>query len=146
MKSPRPIAPSLNVLIVDRRGFDRSALSALCGEDEQLRVVAATDDSAEACQVLSTSFGSSVVLLGRTLVRRDGPDVVTRLRACDPDLRIILVGIGEDQSLRLEAVRIGADGFLRRDGDPSVQLATIRGEDGAVPRWNGEGPQHRAVS
>lgn len=130
----------MNVVIIDSRVFDRSALNRLCDEDPALRVLAVVEDPRAACLALRRCQGEAVVLMGQGLLREAGAPAVAALRRLGDDPRVVMVGVGDPNDLRLEAIRLGADGVLQRDGDGETQLAAIRGEDGAVPRWGREAP------
>ena len=135
----------MQVAILDRRGFDRSALAALCSEDDRLTVVLTGGDATAVVRALRVDR-ESVVLVGRTLLREDGPATIALLRRSPADPRVVVVGLGGEDSLMLEAVRVGADGFLERDGDSQGQLAAIHGKWGAVPRWDSNGHTVRQAS
>jgi|tagenome__1003787_1003787.scaffolds.fasta_scaffold20986849_10 DNA-binding NarL/FixJ family response regulator len=129
----------IDTVIIERRHFDAAALRSLCAADPELRVAGLSTslDPDAVRRALRHTSGLAVVLVGRTLLRENGALSVQRLRQAQPYVRIILVGIGEEDALRLEAIRVGADGFLRRDGDVAAQLEAIKGHDGAVAGWNG---------
>ena len=129
-----------DVVIIERRAFDGSALRSLCEVDSPLKVaaVATSPDADDVRRALSDPEGNTVVVIGRTLLREQGPELVARLRHVGA-VRVLLAGIGDEAALKLDAVRVGADGFIRRDGEYASQLAAIRGQDGAVPRWEGNG-------
>lgn len=136
LTNPARVLTPVNVVIVDSRIFDRSALSLLCGEDPSLRVIAMVEDAQRARNALARSQGNVVVLVGQGLLRGAGAPIVAALRCSTHNLRVVMVGIGEPNDLKLEAIRLGADGVLQRDGEAATQLAAIRGEAGAVPRWS----------
>jgi DNA-binding NarL/FixJ family response regulator len=125
----------VNIVILDRRAFDRLALRALCEGHADFRVVATAADIDEGERILTNCQGEAIVLVGRLLIPDEGPEKVARLRSANPTARIILVGTGDEDRLRIEAVRVEADGFLRRDGDANDQLEAISGQSSAVPRW-----------
>ena len=120
------------VVIVDRRDFDRLALDVLCQQTPGVVVSASVGSVSEAVRVLAG--GSAAVLIGRQLLEADGPAPVSRLRAAGAE-RVILVGTGDHGRLAAEAVRVGADGALERDGGVASQAGVLRGESGTVPRW-----------
>jgi DNA-binding NarL/FixJ family response regulator len=120
------------VVIADRRDFDRLALDVLCQQTPGVTVSASVASLSEAARVLRG--GGAVVLVGRQLLRVGGPAAVSQLRAAGAE-RVILVGTGNHGRLRPEAVRLGVDGILERDGDAGPQAAALRGEAGTVPRW-----------
>jgi len=122
------------VVIVDRRDFDRLALDVLCQLTPGVIVSGSVATVTDAVRVLEGA--SEVVLIGRQLLRVDGPAAVSRLRAAGAG-RVILVGT-DHGGLPAEAVRVDADGVLERDGDGDAQARVLRGELGAVPRWTGD--------
>lgn len=124
------------VVIVDRRDFDRLALDVLCQQTPGVTVAASVASVWDAVHVLRG--GDAVVLIGRQLVRFEGPALVSRLRAAGAQ-RVILVGTGDHGQLLAEAMRVGADGVLERDGDAASQARVLRGESGTVPRFAGDG-------
>jgi DNA-binding NarL/FixJ family response regulator len=124
----------IRVVIADRRDFDRLALDVLCQQTPGVTVSASVANVPEAARVLRG--GGAVVLIGRQLLRVDGPAAVSRLRAAGAE-RVIMVGTGNHGRLGPEAVRLGVDAILERDGDPASQAAVLRGESGTVPRWTG---------
>jgi DNA-binding NarL/FixJ family response regulator len=123
------------VVIVDRRDFDRLALDVLCQQTTGVLVSASLGSVTDAVRVLRG--GGAVVVIGRQLLRVDGPASVARLRAAGAQ-RVILVGTGDHGGLPAEAVRVDADGVLERDGDAESQARVLRGELGCVPRWAGD--------
>jgi DNA-binding NarL/FixJ family response regulator len=128
-------ADLLDVVIFDRREFDRSALRALCRHDASLSLVAMVDNEEEAAASLNGRGGSTVVLVGRTALRDAGRAIVDRLHRCVPRPRVVLVAIGDDRSLQRDAVRLGVDGVLQCDGDLDDQLAVVHG--GSQPESTG---------
>ena len=118
--------------IVDRRDFDRLALEILCEQTPGVAVSASVASVAEAERALGRL--RAVVLVGRQVLLADGPEVAARLRAAGAE-RFILVGTGDRDRLRVEAMRVDADGFLKRDGDGISQAWVLQGESDTVPRW-----------
>lgn len=125
-------------MIVDRRDFDRLALDLLCQQTPGVVVAASVGSVSEAVRVLAA--GGAVVVIGRSLLRVDGPASVVHLREAGAE-RVILVGTDDHGRLGAEAVRVGADSVLERDGDAASQSAALRGASGAVPRWLGSTPR-----
>ena len=125
------------VVIIDRRDFDRLALDVLCRHTPGVMVSASVPSVTDAVHGLESQDG--VVLIGRQMLRADGPDSVARLRAAGAR-RVILVGTGTPDALRGEAVRVDADGVLEREGDGASLARVVHGELGTVPRWAPDGP------
>jgi DNA-binding NarL/FixJ family response regulator len=119
-----PLAGRLTpVVIADRRDFDRLALELLCAQRTDVVVAASVATVTDAVQALA-ALRAGTVLVGHQLALVDGVESVRRLRAAGA-ARVVLVGTGEPERLRREALRIDADGVLQRDGDPVAQLGTL---------------------
>jgi DNA-binding NarL/FixJ family response regulator len=124
------------VVIADRRGFDRLALEVLCQHSPGFEVAASVDDISAALSALG-EIRSGTVLVGSQLLRRDGRSAIARLRSAGAS-RILLVSTGEADHLLTDALRVDADGVLKRDGDVESQLDALNGQSGVVPRWQDE--------
>jgi DNA-binding NarL/FixJ family response regulator len=129
------VMEEMRIVIVDRRDFDRLALDLLCQQTPGVMVTASVPSVPEAARVLRG--GGAVVLVGGQLLRVDGPAAVSQLRAAGAE-RVIMVGTGNHGRLGPEAIRLGVDAILERDGDPASQAGVLRGESGTVPRWIGD--------
>ena len=127
------IRKATSVVIADRRDFDRLALEMLCQHHPDLAVVASVSTIPDAIRALGR-VEHGLVLVGRQLLATNGPRAVARLREAGA-ARIVLVGTGEPNQGQLEAIRVGADGALQRDGEATAQLEVLAGESGTVPRW-----------
>ena len=118
--------------IVDRRDFDRFALEMLCGQTSGITVSASVASVSDAVRALERV--PAVALVGRQALMAYGPGATARLRAAGA-VRVILVGTGDRDQLRVEAMRVDADGFVKRDGDGLSQSRVLQGESDTVPRW-----------
>lgn len=133
MAPPSGIRKATSVVIADRRDFDRLALEILCQHHPDVTVVASVSTIPDAVLALAR-IERGVVLVGRQLLSTSGPRSVARLREAGA-VRVVLVGTGEPNQGQLEAMRVGADGALQRDGEATAQLGVLAGESGTVPRW-----------
>src|SRR5436305_4658530 len=127
-----PADDDTRVVIADAREFDRLALEILCEDTGHVTVSASVGSVSDAVRALRR--GAAVVLIGRRLLQAEGPASISRIRTAGA-ARVILVGTGDHGRLGIEALRVGADGVLARDGDDVSPARVLLGESGAVPRW-----------
>ena len=130
------------VVILDRRPFDRFALEILCEQTPGITVAASVGNVSEATRALGGP--GTVVLAGRQALLVDGPEPAARLRAAGA-VRVIMVGTGDRDWVRVEAMRVNADGFLMRDGGCALEAGTLHGQADTVPRWRDDAGGTTAV-
>lgn len=125
----------LRIMLVDDHGFVRSAIrQALTAPDVEVVAEAAT---AEEALRLAPEVRPDVLLLDIDLPGMSGLRLLRELRPRLPDTRFVMLTVSTSQSDVLEAVRLGAVGYLTKDLDADALLRSIRGvRDGdlAMPR------------
>lgn len=107
VRSPVP----LRVLLVDDDLEVRGLLEVLLGGDDRFDVVGQAADGAEALE-LAGSRRPDVVVIDLLMPRMDGFAALPHLRRALPDSRIVVVSAFPDPYTLLEAVRLGADGYI----------------------------------
>jgi DNA-binding NarL/FixJ family response regulator len=129
MKAP------LRIMLVDDHALVRSAIrQALTAPDVQ--VVGEASSGEEALQ-LAPELRPDILVLDIDLPGISGLRLLRELAPRLPDTKIIMLTISTNQRDVLEAVRLGAIGYLTKDLDPAALLRAIRGAadgDLAMPR------------
>lgn len=125
----------LRVMLVDDHGFVRSAIrQALTAPDV---AVVAESASAEDALRIALDARPDVVLIDIDLPGMNGLRLLRELAPRLPDTKFVMLTVSTDQADVLEAVRLGAVGYLTKDLDADALLRSIRGvRDGdlAMPR------------
>lgn len=104
------------VLLVDDQDLVRAGLRALLGNDPGLEVVAEARNGDEAV-ARSKELLPDVVLMDVRMPGTDGIEATRRIRA-DPALhpvRVLILTTFDDDQEVLEAIRLGAAGYLLKD-------------------------------
>jgi DNA-binding NarL/FixJ family response regulator len=129
------VSAPFRVMIVDDHGFVRSAIrQALTAND--VEVVAEAGTAEEALRV-ATVVRPDLLLLDIDLPGMSGLRLLRELRPRLPEARFVMLTVSTDQGSVLEAVRLGAVGYMTKDIDADALLRTVRGvRDGdlAMPR------------
>jgi DNA-binding response OmpR family regulator/putative methionine-R-sulfoxide reductase with GAF domain len=116
--------PNARILVCDDEKFFREAIRDIL-TGEQLEVLEAEDG--ESALELATDPGIGVLVLDIRLPGIDGLEVLKRLSADRPDLRVIMLSANSDQELVLEALRLGACDYLAKPlHDEELVLAVRR--------------------
>jgi DNA-binding NarL/FixJ family response regulator len=101
---------SARVVLVDDDAFVRTALAAALS-DSGLDVVGQAADGLEGV-ARSLELSPDAVLLDIRMPRLDGVEAARRIRAGLPAARIVVFSAYDDDQLRRESIRAGADDFV----------------------------------
>lgn len=127
--------PMLRVMLVDDHRFVRGAIrQALTAPDVEVVGEAAT---AEEALRMAPELRPDVLLIDIDLPGMNGLRLLRELRPRLPDSKFVMLTVSTTQTDVLEAVRLGAVGYLTKDLDSDALLRSIRGvRDGdlAMPR------------
>lgn len=120
-----PTGRPICLLIVDDDALVRAGLSMMLADTDDLQIVAEAADGAQAIQAVDAHH-PDVVLMDIRMPYRDGLAATEALRArAQPPEIIVLTTFDTDQHV-LEALRVGASGFLLKDTPPDQLVRAIR--------------------
>jgi DNA-binding NarL/FixJ family response regulator len=105
---------TIRVLVADDQRVVREGLSMVLGLLPDVEVVGAASDGAEAV-TLAAALAPDVVLMDLRMPRCDGVEATRRLRAEQPDVRVVVLTTYSDDRSVLDALRAGARGYLTKD-------------------------------
>ena len=124
-------AESLHVLIADDHPIFRKGLRALLASVPELQLVGEATSGTEAVH-LATSLRPDVILMDLQMPNGDGLMAVRQITAANPQARILVVTMFEDDDSIFAAMRAGARGYVLKDMDDDditrAILAVGRGE------------------
>ena len=116
MSSQGPI----RVVICNRYKLFREGIRALLGQGIPMDVVAETETAREAIAMVER-FHPDIVLLDATTPDVSGTESTRQMKAIDPNLRVVVLSMNDDEALRDGCLAAGADGFVGRE-DQAWQL------------------------
>ena len=125
MTDPGFAAPRIRVAIVDDQQLVRGGLAMLVGSQPDLQVVGQAGNGEEGLAVLAR-VPADVVLMDVRMPVLDGLAATRRLLARVGAPRVVMLTTFDLDEHVLEAVRVGASGFLLKDTHPDVLLDAIR--------------------
>jgi DNA-binding NarL/FixJ family response regulator len=105
---------SIRILLVDEHPLFREGLHIILSAQPGLTVVGEAANGLEALQLAAT-LRPDVVLMAVDLPLLDGIVTTRRLRAVQPECRIILLTTFDDPEITLESLRAGAADILLKD-------------------------------
>jgi len=132
MSAHRPV----RVLVVDDQTLFREALTTLLRTREEVDVVGAAPDGAQALELVPV-LHPDVVLMDLRMPVLDGVATTQRLRVEHPEVRVLVLTTFDGDDEVFPALRAGAVGYLLKDATASrlVEgvLAAARGESVLQP-------------
>ncbi len=108
-------------MVVDDHPLFRRGLVSLLSHDERFEVVCEAGDVSEALQ-LAKSHPVELVLLDNHLPGVRGVDAITSFKALDPELKVVMLTVSEEEDDLAKALKSGAEGYLLKTSD-SEQLS-----------------------
>ena len=107
---PTPI----RLLIVDDQRLMRDGLHTLLALEDDLEVAGEAENGEQALTAYK-ELHPDVVLMDIRMPVMDGVEAIRRLKAADPDARVIILTTFDDDAYVFEGLRAGALGYLLKD-------------------------------
>ncbi len=122
--------PKIRLLVVDDHTLFRRGLIALLSQDDRFEIAGEAGDVSEALRVLP-STRPDLVLLDNHLPGVKGVDAIPSFKEIQPELRVMMLTVSEDEEDLSRALQAGADGYLLKTSE-SDQLcdAIVKVNDG----------------
>lgn len=114
----------VRVLIADDHTLVRESLVSLLQQDGSVQVVAQAADGLETVEK-AIATRPDVVVTDISMPRLNGIEVVRRLREALPDTRVLVLTMHQEDEYVLQAVRVGAAGYMVKDSAASELLAAV---------------------
>ena len=120
-----PLAHSLRVLVVDDHAAIRRGVRAVLAEAGLDTHIAEAADGQQAVE-LACSHDWDVILLDITLPKLSGLDVLTRVKACRPEQRVVMLSMHASANYVRGALNAGAAGYLTKETAPDELVSAIQ--------------------
>lgn len=130
---------AIRILIADDHGVLRAGLRALLNAEPDLEVVGEAADGNEALRLVE-KLRPDVLLLDISMPGPGGIEVTRRVKRAQPDTRVLILTVHEDEGLLREAIRAGAAGYIVKRAVESELINAIH----AV--WRGDLYVHPAMT
>ena len=117
-------AVAARVLIVDDQGLFRSGLARLLGDDARVEVVGEAGNGEEAV-AMALKLKPDVILMDLKMPGVDGIDATRQLARELPETRVLILTTFDADVHVLEALRVGASGYVLKDATPAAIVSSI---------------------
>lgn len=115
----------MRVLIVDDHALLRSGIKGLLGMEPRVSAVLEAASEAEAVANVREG-GVDVVILDINLPGRTGLHALRMIRQLQPKLPVLIYSMHPEDSYGVQAMRLGAGGYLSKQADPEEVLEAVR--------------------
>ena len=115
----------ISVLVADDHGIVREGLRRLLDSESDLSVAAEAADGRQVLEEVER-HRPDVVVLDITMPRLGGLETLERLRAKQPQVKVILLSVHSDPPFIQSAISLGADGYVLKNGRAAEIVTAIR--------------------
>ena len=115
----------LRVLVVEDHPLFRKGVVALLTAEADL-VVAGVAGSGEEAVALAADLRPDVVLMDLQLPAMSGIEATRAIVTADPDVRVLVLSLFEDEESVFLALRAGARGYVLKDAEEDELLGAVR--------------------
>ena len=115
----------IRVFLADDHPIIRTGLKQTLDKTDDIEVVGEASNGVE---VLKAAREGSwdVLVLDLSLPQKNGWEVLRRLRVRDPDLSILVLSVHSEALYAVQALKMGASGYVTKNSDLTVCLNAIR--------------------
>lgn len=124
MKHPH-LSPDIKVMLLDDHAVVRQGYRHWIDGEPDMRVVAEAATSAQACECLRQTE-VDVVVVDLSLKNDSGLEAMRRMRERQPRLKMLVFTMHDHQGFALQALRLGAMGYVTKDSEPQQLLDALR--------------------
>jgi DNA-binding NarL/FixJ family response regulator len=125
MRRAAPEHTMIRIAIVDDHALVRAGLRQFFAEQEDFAVVAEADGGRAAVDLLRRG-DVDVIVLDIAMADQSGVDALAAIRARAPDLPVLILSGFAEQHYATSLLRLGASGYLNKQGDPTEIVRAIR--------------------
>ncbi len=120
------MAEKIKVVLVDDHHIVRRGLRSFLNAFDDLTVVGEASSGEEALQHIEEWLPDVIVMDMLMPGGMDGIETIRQVRTLVPNTRIVALTSYTDDSRVVAALRAGAIGYVRKEADPDILLASVR--------------------
>lgn len=115
----------IKIVIADDHALLRQGIKNVLSLEQDIEVVGEAGDGEETVR-RAAEFAPDVILLDINMPRGNGLEVTKRLSVEQPNIKVIILTIHEDDNYVVEVIKAGAAGYLLKDIEPGMLVKAIR--------------------
>ncbi|WP_020619204.1 response regulator [Paenibacillus daejeonensis] len=115
----------IRILLAEDQAMVRQGLKMMMESDPEIRVTGEARNGREAVRLCESHYFDLAVLDIR-MPEMDGLSAAAVMRERWPDLKLLILTTFNDDEYALQALKLGASGYMLKDADPAQLLQAIR--------------------
>jgi len=115
-----------SIIVIDDHPLFRKGVTQLISMDKDFELLGEAASGREGVE-LAKRLKPDLILLDLNMKGMDGLQTLKALKECDLEAQIIMLTVSNAEEDLLQALRLGADGYLLKDMEPEVLLGKLRG-------------------
>ncbi|MBI2303145.1 MAG: response regulator transcription factor [Chloroflexi bacterium] len=115
----------LRVLIADDHAVVRAGIRLLLDSQEGIEVIAEAKDGREAV-AKTRELAPDIVLMDVAMAGLSGLEATREIRQTNPDTRVLMLTMHDDEEYFFEAVSSGASGYILKEATPEEVVSWLR--------------------
>jgi len=115
----------IRILIAEDQKMVRQGLKMMIETDPELRVTGEAANGIEAI-ALCERQAFDIVLMDIRMPEMDGLEAARKILSRWPERKVLILTTFNDDEYALEALKIGASGYMLKDADPEMLIRSIR--------------------
>jgi DNA-binding NarL/FixJ family response regulator len=119
----------IKVLIADDDALARALIEEIIKRDDELELVGAAGDAAEAI-ALAGEHRPDVAVLDWVMPGGGGPAAARQIKIQSPDTKIVALTSSDSPEAEMDMLRAGAQSFLVKGCSPEELVRTVRASQG----------------
>ena len=115
----------IRIIVADDHGVLRAGLRAVLNAEPDMAVVGEAGDGPTALR-LAAELCPDILLLDISMPGMNGVEVTRQLKKAQPDVRVLILTLHEDEGLLQEAIRAGVSGYIVKRAVESELVSAIQ--------------------
>lgn len=115
----------INVLLTDDHALVRTGIKRLLEDSDQIKIVGEADCGEDAITLVQ-KLEPDVILMDVNMPGIGGVEACRRILQRDPQLKVIILTIHNEQTFPKRLLEIGARGYLTKECDPDEMINAIK--------------------
>jgi two-component system, NarL family, response regulator DegU len=115
----------IKVIVIDDHDLIREGLNRIISFEEDLEILGEGKNGEETLELVE-SRKPEVVVLDINMPKKNGLEALKEIKAKDKNIKVIMLTVENDKKTILEAIDIGADGYILKESAGSEIVNAIR--------------------